>query len=363
MLHCYLVCRSCASVGYFQDDILPMLAKCPVSRKPPIINRGTWARHAVLRQILVDFVTACVQQHPQQHTVQDASAAKASSQQQGQRQHQLHEQASGRQAAVCLPVSAQQNQQATQQGASSTPATQVAKAAVRPASACVCQVVALGAGTDSTWFNLQQQAWPHLKVVHYIEMDFPEVVSKKARTILSTYKLLHLLPDSTVASPNPAAGGQHTKHSAKADGSHSVPTGWTKPAAATEQPTTSAISGLLMESTSKAAFTQPQATTAEAELPQCLQFEPSQAPASQGQSAATTAECTQHLRSVAGATASSLADSANSSSRRMHAAVPPAAVVRHAQELSGPCYSLVGADLRDKQQYDAALMRAGFDDR
>jgi hypothetical protein len=42
---------------------------------------------------------------------------------------------------------------------------------------------------------------------------------------------------------------------------------------------------------------------------------------------------------------------------------PPAAVASHVQELSGPCYSLVGVDLRQLQQLDAALERAGFDAR
>jgi hypothetical protein len=39
---------------------------------------------------------------------------------------------------------------------------------------------------------------------------------------------------------------------------------------------------------------------------------------------------------------------------------PPAAVVAHVQQLAGPQYSLVSADLRDMQQLRAALARAGF---
>jgi hypothetical protein len=39
---------------------------------------------------------------------------------------------------------------------------------------------------------------------------------------------------------------------------------------------------------------------------------------------------------------------------------PPAAVVQHVHELTGPQYSLVAADLRDIQQLRAALARAGF---
>jgi hypothetical protein len=43
--------------------------------------------------------------------------------------------------------------------------------------------------------------------------------------------------------------------------------------------------------------------------------------------------------------------------------VPPVAVAAHVQELTGPCYSLVGVDLRQLQQLEAALQRAGFNPR
>jgi hypothetical protein len=44
-------------------------------------------------------------------------------------------------------------------------------------------------------------------------------------------------------------------------------------------------------------------------------------------------------------------------------APPPQQVSSHAQELHGGQYSCVAADLRNMQQYQAALSRAGFDNR
>jgi hypothetical protein len=78
-----------------------------------------------MRQVLTDFVTACVQhaQEQQPHASATAVAAHDSS-------------------SVQQPV---------------------------------CQVVSLGAGSDSSWFCLQQQGWALLPSVHYMELDYQEV--------------------------------------------------------------------------------------------------------------------------------------------------------------------------------------------
>jgi O-methyltransferase involved in polyketide biosynthesis len=116
--------------------VLPLLAKCLPSRKPPIINRGTWARHAAMRQVTADFVTACVQHTQQQQQQQDGTADSSRQAQAG------GQDGSGVQDCLQQPV---------------------------------CQVVSLGAGSDSSWFSLQQQGWPLLPAVHYIELDYHEV--------------------------------------------------------------------------------------------------------------------------------------------------------------------------------------------
>jgi hypothetical protein len=114
-----------------------LLAKGLPSRKSPLINRGTWARHAVVRQIIQDFAATCLeqhlnqtnhQQHPQQHASSDITCGSCSS-------------------LVMGPI---------------------------------CQVVVWGAGSDSTWFNLQLQDWELLPAVRYIEVDHPEVNSTSA---------------------------------------------------------------------------------------------------------------------------------------------------------------------------------------
>jgi hypothetical protein len=39
----------------------------------------------------------------------------------------------------------------------------------------VCQVVVLGAGSDSSWFQLAHTRWPQLGAARFIELDHQEV--------------------------------------------------------------------------------------------------------------------------------------------------------------------------------------------
>lgn len=144
----FAACRSCASLGYFTDVVLPLLHKSLPSRKPPIINRGTWARHAVMRQVTHDFVTACTQQHSETTHSQPAAAAEASAE-----------------------GTAEGTAEASAGAAAPSEPPGSSSAWVSP----VCQVVALGAGTDSSWFNLQHQAWELLPAAHFIDLDYQEV--------------------------------------------------------------------------------------------------------------------------------------------------------------------------------------------
>ena len=138
------MCRSCAAMGYFTDAILPLLHKAAPSRKPPIINRGTWARHAVFRQVTHDFITAC--------TAATASLTHAA---------------------------------AAAHGSSTSSASGDINSSSNDGSGSrweqpVCQVVTLGAGTDSSWFSLRQQAWELSPAAHFIELDFQEVSNECA---------------------------------------------------------------------------------------------------------------------------------------------------------------------------------------
>lgn len=126
-------------MGYFQDAVLPLLHKSLPIRKPPIINRGTWARHAVFRQITHDFVKACTQ----------------------------HAAASSTTTTSQPPAAAA----GTAAGTDSSTGSAGSSRWDQP----ICQVVAMGAGTDSSWFNLRHQAWGLLPAAHFIEMDFQEV--------------------------------------------------------------------------------------------------------------------------------------------------------------------------------------------
>ncbi|KAF6261105.1 S-adenosyl-L-methionine-dependent methyltransferase [Scenedesmus sp. NREL 46B-D3] len=260
-----------------------------------------------MRQVTTDFVAACVQhaQQQQQHSGAD------SSRQRGQ------------------AAEAQQGSSTSSMDASSGSVTQP-----------LCQVVCLGAGSDSSWFSLQQQGWGLLPAVRYIELDYHEVVgckvpgaearaigktvARKARTLLSSEQLLALLPDGTTATTAPAAAD----HPAAAAGPYLT---WTKQTAAGH------------------------AATAAANAQQAGQHaEPA---------AAAAADSAGHSQGSADAAAGHEELAAGTAAAPSHScgAAPPAAVASHVQELAGPCYSLAGVDLRQLQQLDAALARAGFD--
>jgi hypothetical protein len=95
-----------------------------------------------MRQVTHDFITACTQQHTETTNNQPAAAAEAAT------------------AAACAAAA----EPSGVPGESS-------RVWVSP----VCQVVALGAGTDSSWFNLQHQVWELLPAAHFIELDYQEV--------------------------------------------------------------------------------------------------------------------------------------------------------------------------------------------
>lgn len=143
-----------------------------------------------------------------------------------------------------------------------------------------------------------------------------QIVSKKARTILTTQKLLHLLPDrttATTASAAAAAGATAESNQHHLSVQHET---WTKQTAAACAHTANAP------------------------------------PASAEQLAA----------------GHSISRQQKGPEELLRAAVavsaePPAAVSSHVQEITGPLYSLVSADIRHSALLEAALQRAGFDVR
>ncbi|KAK8946207.1 hypothetical protein KSP40_PGU011128 [Platanthera guangdongensis] len=102
---------SCVKKGYIKDDFVHFFVRRPVSRSP-IINRGYFARWAVLQKLLLQFLD------PKDHSGERNPMKK--------------------------------------------------------------QILSLGAGFDTTYFQLVEEGLPpHL----YVELDFMEVTSKKAALI------------------------------------------------------------------------------------------------------------------------------------------------------------------------------------
>lgn len=334
---------SCASLGYFRDTVLPLLHKSLPSRKPPLINRGTWARHAVFRQVTHDFITACTS-----HNISSSNSSHRAA-------------AMGAAADTAVPDASADSGSSSRRGWE------------QQQQQPVCQVVALGAGTDSSWFSLQQQAWELLPAAHFIELDFQEVVSKKARTVLSTPQLLQLLPDGTTAltAPHVAAAslqpGPAMQQVAAAAGAMPPPMQQqqqqpsTGTAAAGQSPLPDLL-GRNHASSSNSSHPHVAVTWTKQAQPAAA------AAAVTGEGAASIPGQQMDAGSSSSALETQQQAAAPGSCKvqqqqqqqQLCGPLPPAAVVQHVQELAGQQYSLVAADLRDVQQLKAALARAGF---
>ena len=124
---------ACVKLGYFQDDFAHhFVRRGGVNKRcPPLINRGYYARVAAIRRMLDAFLAENFTSHSNDpHSNIDSSTA-----------------------ADAAPASQQQQQR---------------------------QVVSIGAGFDTTYFRLRNEG---RAPVRYIELDYREVMHKKAAAI------------------------------------------------------------------------------------------------------------------------------------------------------------------------------------
>lgn len=198
-----------------------------------------------------------------------------------------------------------------------------------------------------------------------------QVVSKKARTVLSTPQLLQLLPDGTTAhtAPHVAAASQqpaaNTQQAAAAAGAmpppptqqqqQEPPTGTGAgqsplPVLLGRNHTTSSSSS---SSHPHVAVTWTKQTQPAAAAAVAREGVAAVIPSQQPDAGSSLALQTPQQQAA-------LHGSGTMQQQQHSGPHPPAAVLQHVQELAGQQYSLVAADLRDVQQLKAALARAGF---
>ncbi|CAI5995298.1 unnamed protein product [Closterium sp. NIES-64] len=145
---------SCVTKGYFQDPFVKLFVRRP-ARRSPVIHRGYFARWAALQQLVDQFLSVNGSAHNEDRAQ--------------------------------TPSSDQESQGESRKSTGGTDVT--------------LQIISLGAGFDTLFFRLQTEGKaPH----RFIEVDFQEVVAKKAAIINAKPELAACLgPD---VSPLEGAG-------------------------------------------------------------------------------------------------------------------------------------------------------------
>ncbi|CAI6009610.1 unnamed protein product [Closterium sp. NIES-65] len=146
--------NSCVTKGYFQDPFVKLFVRRP-ARRSPVIHRGYFARWAALQQLVDQFLSVNGSAHNEDRAQ--------------------------------TPSSDQESQGESRKSTGGTDVT--------------LQIISLGAGFDTLFFRLQTEGKaPH----RFIEVDFQEVVAKKADIINAKPELAACLgPD---VSPLEGAG-------------------------------------------------------------------------------------------------------------------------------------------------------------
>ena len=144
------------SLGYFTDEYLSLfVSSAHVSRRPPLINRGYWARVAAVNQSLIEFIQAGENTH---HTTPIETSSTT--------------------ASIASPFAAPSRVPPPPFPVSTNPPT------IRK------QVLSLGAGSDTLYFKLKAA---HQAPFRYVEVDFPVAAQRKAATIRRHPKLMSLV--------------------------------------------------------------------------------------------------------------------------------------------------------------------------
>ncbi|KAL4857786.1 Leucine carboxyl methyltransferase 1 [Chlorella vulgaris] len=169
---------SCVRLGYFQDSFVHHFVRRP-TRRSPLINRGYYSRYAALRSLLLQFLALGLSR-PAKDTPSGASQS-----QQG---------APGPKdsAADQLPQPVQQPEAGSRK--TEPQSQQQQQAQQRQAAPVKRQVLVLGAGYDTTFFQLAKEG---IQADKYVELDFKQAsrhtqgtAQREGRVLTERYCLL-----------------------------------------------------------------------------------------------------------------------------------------------------------------------------
>ncbi|PSC73349.1 tRNA wybutosine-synthesizing 4 [Micractinium conductrix] len=200
---------SCVRHGYFQDAFVHHFVRRP-TRRSPLINRGYYSRYAALRGLLLQFLalglggsgaggggtakgSGRVAPVAAAAAAAEAEAACSAAEEEETQPDREDPPAGEDQPSADAAPSAEARQQQPQRADSpAAPPAQQQQQRRR----CK-QVLVLGAGYDTTYFQLAAEG---VRAVKYIEVDFPQVTQKKAAAIQALPDLLACLGGPEVAS-------------------------------------------------------------------------------------------------------------------------------------------------------------------
>ena len=154
---------SAMQLGYFSDEFLEYFVPPQhQARRPPLINRGYWARVAAVTQIIHEFLVTGENEQRDQDATSSSSAAAAT-------------------PSNSIPPTSPFYRPPT---TIPPPFPSVGPARIRK------QIVSLGAGSDTNYFKLKSCGRAPLR---YVEVDFPVAVEKKAAIIRRTPRMMELV--------------------------------------------------------------------------------------------------------------------------------------------------------------------------
>ncbi|KAG0291336.1 hypothetical protein BGZ96_005274 [Linnemannia gamsii] len=146
---------SAVNLGYLDDSFVKHFVKRP-SRRPPLINRGSYIRTRSLDAFTEQFIKSNIPPEPTAATTTTTPHTSAIIQ------------------------------------SSSTPTTKTTAISPIPAAGIKKQIVSLGCGSDTRYFKFKAKGLSALK---YFEIDFPESTAKKAVVIKKNKAFTDIIGD------------------------------------------------------------------------------------------------------------------------------------------------------------------------
>ncbi|KAG0244104.1 S-adenosyl-L-methionine-dependent methyltransferase [Mortierella sp. GBAus27b] len=160
---------SAVDLGYLDDPFVKHFVKRP-SRRPPIINRGSYLRTATLDNLTIQFINSTIEAGSGSAVTEAKSCATTNT-----------------------TATATTTTTTTTTSTITTPSTPASKSDdTQPPSSIKKQIVSLGCGSDTRYFKLKAKG---LSVHKYFEIDFQESTAKKAAVIKKNKALTDIIGD------------------------------------------------------------------------------------------------------------------------------------------------------------------------